>query len=104
MPETPTRESQLAGRSKRKKAMTSKEIEYMKKQLEKTSKKTRTKLEKEDKLGVTEYHYIKIESQILGNRRFQTPTALQDFWDQNLREWKNRLEQARAFCMLNHEI
>ena len=52
MAETPTRESQLAGRSKRRKAMTSKEIEDMKKQLEKTPKKTRTNLEEEDELGV----------------------------------------------------
>jgi len=107
---TPTKKGQQAGSSKdvpqkhhRRRAMTSKEILDMKKALKDTPKKSRPGIMISDPSSETTIREIVLEeTSVFKQQKFITQPATEKFWDQNLTEWQNKMEQVKVYIIINN--
>ena len=107
---TPTKKGQQAGSSKdvpqkshRRMAMTSKEISDMKEALKNTPKKSRPGIMISDPSSETTNREIVLEeTSVFKQQKFITKPATEKFWDKNLSEWQNKMEQVKVYIIINN--
>lgn len=103
MARTPTKKGQHKSRKDRRNAMTTEEIEEMKKNLLNTPRKQRGKLRAEETDISKEERTITLNATTTFPRQmFTTPLETADFWKQEIPEMENRLSQIRIYCILNN--
>jgi len=106
---TPTKKGQQAGSSKdvphkfyRRMTITSKEIADMKEALKNTPKKSRPGIMISDHSSETTVREIELEeTSVFKKQKFITQLATEKFWDKNLSEWLNKMEQVKVYIIMN---
>ena len=89
--------------TRRRQAMTSDEINEMKELLKNTPKKTRPGISPIDPSVETNTKIIVLKgSEVFIGKRLTTPEAPEQFWERNLTEWENKMEQVRIYCTINN--
>jgi hypothetical protein len=104
MASTPTKKGQHKSKKERRNAMTTEEMEEMKRNLLNTPKKERGKLRPENKdVSKVEKSITLQAARTFPRQIFTTPLETQEFWERELPEIEKRLKQMRVYCIINND-
>ena len=95
-PSTPVR------KTRRSKGMGPESIQKMKDTIQNTPRKTRTTREIKPSTELTEPTITIREKGKIPSRKIQLPKSEKEYWENNLTNWKTRLEQIQTYHLLNY--